>query len=211
VGRVQHTRTVPVGPRAKEFQATRRRGGLTVDNENVTQPASAASVADPRQELLDLYDRALPQVYGYLLARCGRAAVAEDLTADTLLAAVAAVTREDPPPISVAWLIGVARHKLVDHWRRQGREERGLSAVGEDEKVQEDRWDIRLDALRAHQTLDALGPHHRSALVLRYFDDLPVPEVATLLGRTVHATEALLVRARVAFRRAYEAGGSDDG
>jgi RNA polymerase sigma-70 factor (ECF subfamily) len=30
-----------------------------------------------------------------------------------------------------------------------------------------------------------------------------VPEVAALLGRTVHATEALLVRARKAFKRAY--------
>jgi RNA polymerase sigma-70 factor (ECF subfamily) len=35
-----------------------------------------------------------------------------------------------------------------------------------------------------------------------------VPEVAEELGRTVHATEALLVRARTAFRRAY--GEEDD-
>jgi RNA polymerase sigma-70 factor (ECF subfamily) len=46
--------------------------------------------------------------------------------------------------------------------------------------------------------------HHRSALTLRYVDDLPVPEVAETLGRTVHATEALLVRARNAFRNRYE-------
>ena len=52
--------------------------------------------------------------------------------------------------------------------------------------------------------LDLLGPAHRAALVLRYLDDLPVPQVAETLGRTVHATEALLVRARAAFRRAYE-------
>jgi RNA polymerase sigma-70 factor (ECF subfamily) len=39
---------------------------------------------------------------------------------------------------------------------------------------------------------------------LRYLDGLPVPEVARHLDRTVHATEALLVRARAAFRRIYE-------
>jgi len=49
-------------------------------------------------------------------------------------------------------------------------------------------------------------PVHRTALTMRYLDGLPVPEVAALLDRTVHATEALLVRARLAFRRAY---GSD--
>ena len=45
----------------------------------------------PRARLLALYDHALPQVYGYLLARCGQRAVAEDLTAETFLAAVDAV------------------------------------------------------------------------------------------------------------------------
>jgi RNA polymerase sigma-70 factor, ECF subfamily len=42
-------------------------------------------------------------------------------------------------------------------------------------------------------------------------DDLPVPEVAGMLGRTVHATEALLVRARSAFRAAYTAEGGEHG
>ena len=56
------------------------------------------------------------------------------------------------------------------------------------------------------RVLADLGPHHRSALVLRYLDGLTVPEVADHLGRTVHATEALLVRARRAFRTLYEQG-----
>jgi RNA polymerase sigma-70 factor (ECF subfamily) len=163
-----------------------------------------AVTGDPRAGLLALYDSALPQVYGYLLSRCDRRAVAEDLTAETFLAAVDAVRRAHPPPVTTGWLIGVARHKLVDHWRRQGREQRGLQAVAADDADRlDDPWDERLDALRARETLDRLGPHHRAALTLRYLDDLPVSQVAELLGRTLHATEALLVRARVAFRRAY--------
>jgi RNA polymerase sigma-70 factor (ECF subfamily) len=144
-------------------------------------------------------------VYGYLVSRCGDTGTAEDLTAETLLAAVDAVRRDHAPDVSVPWLIGVARHKLVDHWRRQGREERGLAALPDDEAT-DDPWDARLDALRARATLRALAPHHRAALTLRYVDDLPVPVVAALLDRTVHATEALLVRARTAFRRAYTEG-----
>ena len=58
--------------------------------------------------------------------------------------------------------------------------------------------------------LDELGAHHRAALTLRYLDGLSVPEVADHLGRTVHATEALLVRARNAFRALYPEGGTDD-
>jgi RNA polymerase sigma-70 factor (ECF subfamily) len=167
---------------------------------------------DAQVQLLDVFDSALPRVYGYVLSRCGQQALAEDLTSETFLAAVDAVRRHDPPPVSVAWLVGVARHKLVDHWRRQGREERGLSALADADTVaDEDPWDERLDALRARTVLQDMAPHHRAALTLRYLDDLPVAEVAALLQRTVHGTEALLVRARAAFRRSYAAEGDSHG
>ena len=176
------------------------------------RPAQAGAGA----RLLALYDHALPQVYGYLLARCGQRAVAEDLTAETFLAAVDAVrgVRGGPAPVpmSTGWLIGVARHKLSDHWRRQAREERTLRAVAaEPEPGPADPWDETIDAVTARAVLGRLGPHHRAALTLRYVDDLPVPEVAAILGRTVHATEALLVRARSAFRAAYAEGRREDG
>jgi RNA polymerase sigma-70 factor (ECF subfamily) len=161
---------------------------------------------DPALGLLELYDEALPHVYGYLVARCRHTALAEDLTAETFLAAVAAARKPDAPTPSVPWLIGVARHKLADHWRRQQREERGLRLL--DGAEVEDPWDETIDAIRTHAVLAALGPHHRAALTLRYLDGLPVPEVAGCLGRTVHATEALLVRARAAFRRCYREEGS---
>ena len=152
--------------------------------------------------LLELYDTSVGDVYGYLVTRCGHRAVAEDLTAETFLAAADAVRRDRVVTMSVPWLIGVARHKLIDYWRRQSREERGLRAVGDEPKT-EDPWDAHLDVVLAHDTLAELAPQHRAALTLRYLDDLSVPEVAEHLQRTVHATEALLVRARTAFRRAY--------
>ena len=156
-----------------------------------------------------MYDRAVPQVYGYLCARTSSPVVAEDLTAETFLAAVQAIQRGSVPDLTVAWLIGVARHKLVDHWRRQGREESGLRLLSED-KIEEDDIDQHFERARARAVLDQLGPHHRSALTLRYLDGLSVPEVAAHLGRTIHATEALLVRARNAFRALYPEGRTDD-
>jgi RNA polymerase sigma-70 factor (ECF subfamily) len=164
---------------------------------------------DQGPALLALYDRALPQVYGYLLPRCG-GSTAEDLTAETFLAAVTAIQRRTVPDLTVAWLVGVARHKLVDHWRRQAREDRKLQLVADEPQPEDDPWEQRLDIALAHEALARLGPHHRSALTLRYLDGLTVPEVAELLGRTVHATEALLVRARAAFRRTYVEGGDGD-
>ncbi|MGI8537413.1 MAG: RNA polymerase sigma factor [Mycobacteriales bacterium] len=136
-------------------------------------------MTQPGVDLLALYDDALPQVYGYLLVRCGSPAVAEDLTSETFLAAVAA-----PGPVSTGWLIGTARHKLVDHWRRLAREERSLRLVNEAAADVDDPWDVRPDILVAREVLSPLGPHHRAALVLRHLDGLAVPEVARHLDRT---------------------------
>lgn len=161
---------------------------------------------EPGPALLELYDAALPEVYGYLLARCGARALAEDLTAETFLAAVAACRRTPPPLPSTGWLIGIARHKLVDHWRAAEREQRGLRAVADADPPGApwaDPWDERLDALLAREVLAGQSAAHRAALTLRYLDGLGVPEVARTLGRTVAATEALLTRARSAFRRSY--------
>jgi RNA polymerase sigma-70 factor (ECF subfamily) len=114
---------------------------------------------DAPRALLALYDEALPVVYGYFVRRCGDRGTAEDLTSDTFLAAMDAARKDARAPMSVPWLIGLARHKLADHYRR--RHDRLMVPVAE------------------------------------------VPERAELIGRTVHATEALLVRARRAFKQHY--------
>lgn len=73
------------------------------------------------EALYDLLDQALPEVYGYFMHRCRDRAVAEDLTSETFLAAIDAFERQMLDP-SVPWLIGICRHKLVDHWRRISRQ-----------------------------------------------------------------------------------------
>jgi RNA polymerase sigma-70 factor, ECF subfamily len=55
----------------------------------------------------------------------------------------------------------------------------------------------------AEAVLARLAEPHRTVLVLRYMDDCSVSECAELIGRTVHATEALLVRARRAFKKQF--------
>src|SRR5213075_2489131 len=119
-------------------------------NDQVRPGASA----DP---VLAIYRVALPQVYGYLLPRCGSAALAEDLTSETFLAAVDASRRGGRTEVSTAWLVGVARHKLVDHWRRLTREQRGLAAAEASSADVDDPWDEWLDAEAAYAALAHLS------------------------------------------------------
>ena len=77
----------------------------------------------------DWYDSALPEVYRYLFHRCGRdRELAEELTQQTFVDALRSRTRlsaEDP----VAWTIGIARHRLADHFRALERRERGYQRL----------------------------------------------------------------------------------
>ena len=177
--------------------------GRNGDDEGVRAESQAQ---DAPRALLALYDEALPAVYGYFIRRCGDRGVAEDLTSETFLTAMDAARRDSPPPMTVAWLIGVARHELADHYRR--RHDRFTTPVAElPEPVDPiDQWDAELDRIVAESVLARLPEHHREVLALRYLDDRSVPECAELIGRTVHATEALLVRARRAFRSQYPEG-----
>ena len=87
------------------------------------------SSADGRR-LLAIYDESARHVYRFLFRLCGgEAALAEDLTQETFLTAVGRFREDRGDEVTAQWLMGVARHKLLEHHRRCGREERRLRLV----------------------------------------------------------------------------------
>ena len=149
------------------------------------------------------YAEALPIVFSYLYHRVGgRRAIAEDLTQETFMGAVREINTRADVQAPVPWVMGIAKHKLLDHYRREEREERRLALAYSAQTTE--AWPDPADTPDA-DIVDALGripAAQRAALAMRYLDALPVPEVAYVLGRSVHATESLLARGRVSFRRA---------
>jgi len=167
--------------------------------------ASALDLALADQRAFDAwYAAMLPSVYGYLLHRCGRnAQTAEELTQETFVEAVRSrhtFRGTDTRP----WLIGIARHRLLDHLRREGRRERTFLRIFARERpsvvwIGSDGQDADLvDALMR------VPAAQRAALILRYVDDLPVREIARQLRRNEGAVESLLSRGRERLRREYE-------
>src|SRR5262245_7913599 len=97
-------------------------------------PAKAESALDARS-FGRFYEDSLPRIYGYFVHRCGGSvATAEDLTQETFLAAVAELKRERRVVTPKAWIYGIARHKLLDYYRRQERRGRPLSLAADDEE-----------------------------------------------------------------------------
>jgi RNA polymerase sigma-70 factor (ECF subfamily) len=146
---------------------------------------------------------AIPEVYKFVYRRCGDPDLAKEITAEALLAAALRVRAGQPGEVTAAWIKSVARNKLLEHWRRSEREQRRLRLLWGSQEDSVDSWPEDASPELALKVLGQMAPIHQAVLTLRYLDDLPVPEVARELGRSVHATESLLARARTAFRRAY--------
>ena len=166
----------------------------------------ARSLDDRRpglHDLLAVLDAELGTVYAFVLRRCGDRALAEDLTSDVVVRAVRE-TKRTGAVVTPAWLTTVARNRLVDHWRSTAREQRRLGLAWSDPDG--DEWvddGMPLEPEVVNQAMRRLPPDHQAVLSLRYLDDLSVPQVAAAIGRSVHATESLLARARRSFRTSY--------
>lgn len=160
--------------------------------------------------------QAIPRLYGYFHPRVGgHRSTAEDLTQDTMLAAVRSANTPASPDELMPWLFTIARNKLIDHYRKQDRERRnfGMRVDENDLGVQPGLPDLDLESLPIREevisTLAELNPRHHAAIVLRYFDGLDVPTIAQALFLSESATQSLLARARNAFRSAWIARNGD--
>ena len=161
-------------------------------------PVRAAS------DFVELYERTLDDVFSYVFSRVRQRPVAEALTQEVFLAG--ARRAGQGAAVDLPWLIAVARHKVVDHWRAQERDHRKLEMAQGAEGNGVVMDPKSLDPGRAAEVLQALNPTYQIALVLRHVDGIAVSEVAEHLGRSIEATEQILTRARATFRVAYSGG-----
>ncbi len=146
----------------------------------------------------DFYDRAVPVVYGYLLRLCGGdREEAWDLTQDSWVTVVDRLAQGQTETATVGFLLSIARSLYLDSWRRQRRLQRKLRLVWAGTR---DTEPAELSAGKVLDHLSVCSAEHRVVLMLAYVDDIPMNEVAQMLGSSVSSTYSLLARARSELR-----------
>lgn len=145
----------------------------------------------------ELYERYAPVVWRFVFARMRRDTNAgQDVLSETFLAAIRSLKNGKTTQNVAGWLTGIARNKTAD-WYRQ----REKSATTDAEPATQDTSSA---GGVVADVLAALPAEERVILEWKYFDGCTVREIAERLGRTEKAVEALLYRARQAFRARYE-------
>jgi RNA polymerase sigma factor (sigma-70 family) len=148
---------------------------------------------------------------GYRLT--GDRSSAEDLVQEAF---VRAFTSDAVIADPAAWLATVVRNGAIDRLRHDKRlvalaeETDELDAdtapalVTDDPAVDPEKATASSESVRiVWELVDELRPDQRTALILRYGEELPIGSVAAALGRTANATTVLLHRSRAALRARY--------
>jgi len=137
---------------------------------------------------------------------------AEDVAAEAFAAHFAARREGRAPDAPGAYLLGVARNRIAERFRRRaaGREPASLPEgwQGFCERPLPDELLVSRElAELIHVALGLLSSPQRGLLLARYRDDVSLSELADREGTTPKAIEARLARARAALRELLRAVG----
>jgi len=106
-----------------------------------------------------------------------------------------------------AWLNAVAAHTAIDYyrrWKRQGSrvdlDEIGVESLASDERVDSRPLDDATIRRQIHQALEEVSVSQRTAFVLRYFEGMPLAEIARTLGCREGTVRTHLRRCLLALR-----------
>ena len=138
-----------------------------------------------------LYDRHFDAIFRYVVRRVGNVAEAEDVTAQTFFKAARSLDRselgrENP----LAWLYRIATNELRDGARRRMTVDRSEPLLRATEaaavRAERESADAALARNRVfsdlHAALATLEQDEQALVALRFFEALPFPEIATIVG-----------------------------
>ncbi len=167
-------------------------------NEREIYRAAIHGDRDAFEMIIRTHSRALFAIaYGILQDR----EEAEDAVQDALMKAWKSRWRVRDPEKFPAWLCMIARHRARDVFRKR----RPLPLPNEATEAlagdtRENTSDEGLDR-QLHSALAQLPELHRSALALRYFEEMDYQSIEKLLGLTNGALRGILGRSLAAMRK----------
>ena len=134
----------------------------------------------------------------YLRTFTGDIHTAEDIAEDAFVKIAVKKPRYNGKASFKTWLYRIAGNMAIDHLRKR-RENVPIDDCGEltlDDISLEESYIRDEERIAVHRALGKLPGDYRQILWLVYFEDMQVRDAAAVMGRSVHAAETLIYRAR---------------
>jgi RNA polymerase sigma-70 factor (ECF subfamily) len=155
-----------------------------------------------------LCDRYLPIVYNRLRAKLPPDVV-EDVTQQVFIGAVKGIKHYRRRSSFRAWILSIARHKVTDYYRQQGRQPETIAfdlVEAEDTHVGEARNDWE-EKILARIALRRLPDHYQEILLLRFAEGMSFKTIARTLDISLEAAKSRFRRAVTAIAREMDTEG----
>ena len=162
----------------------------------------AARLGTDETAIEDAYQLLAPTVLGYL-RRVLPPADAEDVLQRTFLDVWRSRHQYDPARPLGGWVMGIAKHRAMDQLRAR-RPDEPVDQVPESTAEVEDLADRFGRSQEIRQAMAQLSPEQRQVLVLVYFDDLSLPQVADWISAPLGTVKARAARGLKALGRQLE-------
>ena len=161
-------------------------------------------MSNPRKIFSDIYDRYINKIYRFIFLKVNSQEIAQDLTSETFLRGWESFKEKNEEIENIqAFLYRIARNLVTDHYREKGKA-KVVSAeyweVTDPRQNLEEKSLLMSDINTIRTALADLKEEYQNVIIWHYLDDLPIREVAKMMGRTEEATRVLLHRALKALK-----------
>ncbi|MGD9143198.1 MAG: sigma-70 family RNA polymerase sigma factor [Dehalococcoidia bacterium] len=163
-----------------------------------------------------LYDEYYSRIFSYILKRVAGIDPAQDITSEVFFKALKSLHkfRWRGVPFS-AWLYRIANNEIANHFRRNGHRRLELDTVTnsvdysepspEDEVLTaEAELKKHEDFLALHESIARLAIRYQEVIVMRYFENKRIREIAEILGKREGTVKSLLHRGLEKLRKSME-------
>lgn len=140
-----------------------------------------------------------PSVVGLLSLYCGNADLAEELAQEAITRACRDWKKLRRAASARAWVQKIGINLANSHFRRKAAEQRATERLGARPEYNEHEIQVT-DRIAVRLAVARLPRRQKTALVLRYYADLPVGEVAELMACPEGTVKTLVHRAIKALR-----------
>ena len=162
-----------------------------------------------------LYSEYRDKVYFFVRRFAGSGDTAEDLTSAAFTVAMERIGELKSGESFVGWLYSIAYKKCVDFLRDESRTVKVSSAAELEELLEaaalnepillpEDYAVNAETRAQLKEVIDSLSPDQRSAVIMYYYDEMSIPEVAAAMGTNENNVSQKLHRARKRIRSKIE-------
>ena len=156
-----------------------------------------------------LHDSYRERVRGYLSRLVGSDAV-EDVLQEVWVTVYRRIAQLTNPAAFRQWVFRIARSKAFDALRRDRRRNALQLAVSHEAATEETQFVMpEMSDQRVERAIGRLSHEHREVLQLRYFEDLPYAEIASIVGCSIGTIRSRLHHAKSALRAVLTEPGTD--